>query len=129
MVCSLLGQQVAELAAGTDYQGPGGLNLPDLRNAWRQPCHSLSSQIPACTAAVAPDPSRPALRLSAYLTGVVPAAPGLSTASLARLTGWQMLGNDQYGDCVSPDMRVLTADLRWVPAGDLSVAAAAARLR
>ena len=66
----------------------------------------------------APDLTRPALRLGNYLTGAVPAHPA-AVDYLARLSSWQMLGNDAYGDCVSPDMRVLTADLRWVPAGDL----------
>ena len=47
-----------------------------------------------------PDPSRPALRLGTYLTGVVPAHP-LAADYLSRLSGWQMLGNDQYGDCVA----------------------------
>ncbi len=49
---------------------------------------------------------------------MVPAHPAAADY-LARLTGWQMLGNDQYGDCCGPDTRILTADLRWVRAGDL----------
>ena len=35
-------------------------------------------RVPGLYGRRAPDPSRPALRLSAYLTGVVPAAPGSS---------------------------------------------------
>lgn len=42
-----------------------------------------------------------ALQLSRALTGVVPAHPA-AVDQLARLHGgWQMLGNDQYGDCVA----------------------------
>jgi len=47
----------------------------------------------------APDPSRPALRLAPFLTGVVPAHPAFADY-LARLTNWLMLGNAEYGDCV-----------------------------
>ena len=75
------------------------MDLPDLRHAWRQPCHSLSSE-PRLYGRRRPDPSRPALRLGTYLTGVVPAHP-LAADYLSRLSGWQMLGNDQYGDCVA----------------------------
>ena len=42
----------------------------------------------------------PALQLGDYLTGIVPAHPA-SEDYLARLSGWQMLGNDTYGDCVA----------------------------
>ena len=47
-----------------------------------------------------PPKRAPALKLGDYLTGVVPAHPAAADY-LARLSGWQMLGNDQYGDCVS----------------------------
>lgn len=47
-----------------------------------------------------PDLTRPALRLSAYLTGVVPDHPAAADY-LARLSSWNMLGNDAYGDCVA----------------------------
>jgi hypothetical protein len=47
-----------------------------------------------------PDLTRPALRLSRYLTGVVPAHPAAADY-LSRLSNWQMLGNAQYGDCVA----------------------------
>jgi hypothetical protein len=47
-----------------------------------------------------PPKRAPALRLSAYLTGTVPAHPAAADY-LSRLSGWQMLGNDQYGDCVA----------------------------
>lgn len=61
----------------------------------------------------------PALRLSAVLSGKVPDHP----VQLDYLgpAGWQMLGNNQYGDCVTPETRILTADLRWLPASDLAV--------
>jgi hypothetical protein len=42
----------------------------------------------------------PAIQLSRALTGVVPAHPAAADY-LARLSDWQMLGNDQYGDCVA----------------------------
>jgi len=64
------------------------------------------------------DPSRPALHLGRYLTGVVPAHPPM-VDYLARLLNWLMLGNDIEGDCITPETRVLTADLNWAPAGDL----------
>lgn len=35
--------------------------------------------------------------------------------------GYQMFGNDKYGDCLGPGTRVLTADLRWVPVESLKV--------
>jgi hypothetical protein len=42
-----------------------------------------------------------AIQLSRSLTGVIPAHPA-AVDQLARLNGgWQMLGNDQYGDCVA----------------------------
>jgi hypothetical protein len=47
-----------------------------------------------------PPKRAPALRLSRYLTGAVPAHP-VAADYLARLSNWQMLGNDQYGDCVA----------------------------
>jgi hypothetical protein len=46
-----------------------------------------------------PPKRAPALKLSRYLTGQVPDHPAAADY-LSRLTGWQMLGNDQYGDCV-----------------------------
>jgi len=47
-----------------------------------------------------PPKNAPALRLASLLTGVVPAHPD-AVDYLATLTDWQMLGNDQYGDCVA----------------------------
>jgi hypothetical protein len=42
-----------------------------------------------------------ALQLKDYLTGIVPAVPA-GEDYLAQLSGgWQMLGNNQYGDCVA----------------------------
>ena len=62
----------------------------------------------------------PAIRLGRILTGAVPDHPA-AVDYLATLGDWQMLGNDRAGDCVTPETRVLTADLRWVAAGDLVV--------
>ncbi len=45
-----------------------------------------------------PPKSAPALQLGRYLTGAVPAHPAAEDY-LARLSGWQMLGNDAAGDC------------------------------
>jgi hypothetical protein len=47
-----------------------------------------------------PPKNAPAIKLAALLTGVVPAHPA-AVDYLAQLTAWQMLGNDQYGDCVA----------------------------
>src|SRR5690348_12003038 len=46
------------------------------------------------------DPYKPAIRLARSLTGVVPIHPPAQDY-LARLGGWQMLGNDTKGDCVA----------------------------
>ncbi|HLY14272.1 MAG TPA: hypothetical protein VKR24_07955 [Candidatus Limnocylindrales bacterium] len=55
-----------------------------------------------------PPANKPALQLAHFLTGVVPAHPA-SVDYLAALNGgWQMLGNDQYGDCVPVTMANLT---------------------
>lgn len=43
---------------------------------------------------------RPALSLARVLTGKIPAHPAAADY-LARLAGWEMLGNDRAGDCVS----------------------------
>lgn len=60
------------------------------------------------------DPTRPRIRLSRSLTGVVPPVPAAADY-LARLADWQMLGNDQYGDCVAVtwanERRLITAAL------------------
>jgi len=61
------------------------------------------------------DPARPRLRLARALTGVVPAYPPADDY-LAALSGWQMLGNDQYGDCVA----VTWANLRRLTTAKLS---------
>jgi hypothetical protein len=65
------------------------------------------------------DPSRLARTVRLPLTGAVPAHP-LVADHLAAVPAWNGATNQQYGTCVTPDTRVLTADLRWVPAGDLS---------
>ena len=62
-----------------------------------------------------PPKGAPALKLSRYLTGVVPAHPAAADY-LASLGNWQMLGNDQYGDCVAVTWantrRLVTAALK-----------------
>jgi hypothetical protein len=45
-----------------------------------------------------PPKNAPALRLASFLSSAVPAHPR-SEDYLAKLTGWQMLGNDAAGDC------------------------------
>jgi hypothetical protein len=61
-----------------------------------------------------PPENKPALRLTNYLTGIVPEHP-VAADYLANLKNWQMLGNDQYGDCVAVTWanvrRLLTAAL------------------
>lgn len=48
-----------------------------------------------------PRAGRKSLKLSDYLTGVVPAVPADEDYLAALNGGWQMLGNDTYGDCVA----------------------------
>jgi hypothetical protein len=45
--------------------------------------------------------NKPALKLGTYLTGVIPAHPVSVDYLSAMNGGWQLLGNDQYGDCVA----------------------------
>lgn len=47
-----------------------------------------------------PPKNAPALQLGRLLTGVVPEHP-VAADYLSSIGGWQMLGNDQYGDCVA----------------------------
>jgi hypothetical protein len=47
-----------------------------------------------------PPKNAPALMLANFLSGVIPEHP-LSEDYLSKLQNWQMLGNDQYGDCVA----------------------------
>jgi len=61
------------------------------------------------------DRSRPRLRLSRSLTGVLPEYPATADY-LDQLSGWQMLGNDTYGDCVA----VTWANLRRLTTAALS---------
>lgn len=68
-----------------------------------------------------PPKNAPALRASQFLTGVIPDHPAAADWIAKLAGGWVMLGNDAAGNCVSPETRVLTADLRWIPAGDLLV--------
>jgi hypothetical protein len=62
-----------------------------------------------------PPKNHPAITLAPLLTGVVPAHPAAADY-LARLSKWQMLGNDQYGDCVA----VTWANLRRLVTAFLS---------
>ena len=48
-----------------------------------------------------PPKNAPALKFSRYLTGVVPAHPNAVDYIAAMGGGWEMLGNDVAGDCVS----------------------------
>lgn len=61
------------------------------------------------------DPARPRIRLSRSLTGAIPDHPP-ATDYLARLSGWQMLGNDTLGDCVA----VTWANLRRLTTASLT---------
>ena len=47
-----------------------------------------------------PPKNAPTLMFGKYFTGIVPKHPAAEDA-LAKLSGWQMLGNDQHGDCVA----------------------------
>ncbi len=47
-----------------------------------------------------PPKNAPALMLASFLTGIIPDHP-TSEDYLSQLQNWQMLGNDQYGDCVA----------------------------
>ena len=75
-----------------------------------------------------PPKNAPALKFKAMMSGqaviqgahTIPAHP-VSEDYIAKLPGWAMLGNDQWGDCITPETRVLRSDLMWVPAGELRV--------
>ena len=60
-----------------------------------------------------------ALQLKDYLTGIVPAVPAGEDYLAALGGGWQMLGNDTYGDCVAVTWanvrRLVTATLTPAP--------------
>lgn len=60
-----------------------------------------------------------ALRLAGYLTGAVPQVPAAEDYLAALGGGWQMLGNDTYGDCVAVTWanvrRLVTATLTATP--------------
>ena len=49
------------------------------------------------------DPAKPRMRFAEIFTGIVPEHPE-SADYLAGTSGWKMLGNDQYGDCVAVGM-------------------------
>ena len=61
------------------------------------------------------DLSKPRVKLGPALRGTAP-----SQAHFGWIPVIGMLGNDQWGDCISPETRILTADLRWTPASELS---------
>jgi LAGLIDADG-like domain len=68
-------------------------------------------------------PARPdavRLKFATYLTGALPTPP-TSFGHDNLVKTYPMLGNDQYGDCIAPSTRVLTAALEWVPAGSVQV--------
>jgi hypothetical protein len=60
-----------------------------------------------------------ALKLKDYLTGIVPAVPATEDYLAQLAGGWQMLGNDQAGDCVAVTWanvrRIVTTLLTAVP--------------
>jgi hypothetical protein len=63
-----------------------------------------------------PPKGDPALRLGRLLTGTVPAHPAAADYLAALGGGWQMLGNDQHGDCVA----VTWANVRRLVTGTLT---------
>ncbi|HEY4963700.1 MAG TPA: hypothetical protein VIH90_03335 [Candidatus Saccharimonadales bacterium] len=64
-----------------------------------------------------PPKNAPTLRLKNFLTGIVPDHP-ISADYLARLNKWQMLGNDQYGDCVAVTLANIYRLLSFVLGGE-----------
>ena len=62
-----------------------------------------------------PPKNAPALMLASFLTGIIPDHP-ISEDYLNTLQNWQMLGNDQYGDCVA----VTWANMRRLVTATLS---------
>lgn len=64
------------------------------------------------------DPARPVLRLAPALTGAVPAHP-TRVDHVSKVTNWDMLGNDRYGDCgpamVEHDRMLVAAYLAGAP--------------
>jgi len=65
------------------------------------------------------DPARYANTILLRLTGAVPAHP-LIADHLSKVPAWMLGGNDRYGTCLTPETKVLTADLLWVPVGELA---------
>lgn len=62
---------------------------------------------------------RPRPRFDAALRASYVPPPSADFHSRVGAVGMHL--NDQWGDCVSPDTLVLTADLRWQPAGELEL--------
>jgi hypothetical protein len=63
------------------------------------------------------DPAKPILEIDRVLTGILPPPSEDRYAGVA----FGLDGNDKFGDCITPETRVLRADLRWVPARTLNV--------
>jgi len=60
----------------------------------------MSSLYPLLKLGRRPPKNAPSLTLAHFLTGVIPDHP-TAEDYLSKLSNWQMLGNDQYGDCVA----------------------------
>jgi hypothetical protein len=75
----------------------------------------MSSPYPQRKLGRKPPKNAPSLKLANFLTGVIPSYP-TSEDYLSKLSNWQMLGNDQYGDCVA----VTWANIRRLATATLS---------
>ncbi len=66
--------------------------------------------------------TQPTLRLADYYTSALPSVESLTfPLGHADAIKPEMFCNDRLGDCITPDTKVLTADLQWVAAGSLRV--------
>lgn len=63
---------------------------------------------------------RRTLQLARYMP-MLPTPPAKIDHASKLPANIGMMGNDQYGDCLSAETRVLTADLRWVEIGSVKV--------
>lgn len=64
--------------------------------------------------------AQPRIQLCSYYTGDLPAVDSLKfPLGHAAAIQPEMFMNDQLGDCIAPDTKVLTASLEWVTAGSL----------
>src|SRR5881394_2330198 len=57
-------------------------------------------------------------RMLAFRLVAAPQHP-LTADHLGLVSRWVLGANNLFGTCVTLDTRVLTADLRWVPAGEV----------